>query len=142
MTRLPESETPTPRATSRQFKASAESPTSRRSDSRPRLVSPYKWTRALSCLRELIGTLLNDAAVSDDLFEHIVTFVCVCLGQDYSIDVQSLAPIYQILKELLSTKSGRRGEAVVRTILEGKSTLYSMNEGPEFNRKVTKGAVM
>ncbi len=103
-----------------------------------------KWTRALPAFCTFVEMLVRVAALSDDLFEHIVTFLCFCFGQD-DVDrmpISGWEVTQTLLKAILGPEGGRRGELIVRNVLEGKGVKGSRAKLPEADRKVTRGAVM
>ena len=103
-----------------------------------------KRTRALPSFCALLKMLVEQTSVSDELFEQIAVFVCLCFGQD-GFDTMleyEVETAYQLLTTTLGSKGGRRGESMIRNILEGKTAKTCRWKASEIDRWMTKGAVM
>ena len=88
--------------------------------------------------------LIEHTSVSDELFEQIAVFVCLCLGQD-GFDTMSeyeVETAYQLLTITLGSNGGRRVELIIRNILEGKAAKTCRWKASEADRWMTRGAVM
>jgi hypothetical protein len=112
------------------------------STKRQYLATEARWTRPIPAFCALLDALIDEGALTDGLFQDILVFLCLCFGQDETEHVPEIAwnALYDVLHLLLSPKGGRRGESVLRTILEGKVDLPQ--NVPEVDRKVARGAVV
>ncbi|KAL7423643.1 Tuberous sclerosis 2-like protein [Cryptotrichosporon argae] len=137
----------TPRSTRQSISAlalSPHSPTTLGSPTRMQHLPP-RWSRAIPPLCTLITSYLTESSIKDDLFDELLEFLCFAFGQDDAdgmIDTAWTAA-YELALEMLSTKTGRRGELSLRRLLEGK--LSARTEGRkeiDVERKITRGAVV
>jgi hypothetical protein len=114
---------------------------------RPDRVQSPRWTRCFIPLCVFLETLINETPIPNDLFNRIITLICLAFGQDDSDMMQEEAweGADQVLSAALGPNGGRRGELAIRTILEGKTVTISNNRSlkmPEEDRKIARGAVM
>lgn len=91
--------------------------------------------------------LVDQCPVSDDIFDRIVALICLACGQDEddAMPPASTEEALRLIDDMLSSKSGRKGELAIRNILEGKVATISNNRSlklHEEDRKIARGAVM
>lgn len=108
---------------------------------------PPRWTRCFIPLCTFLETLINETPIPNDLFNRIITLICLAFGQDDSdmMHEDAWEGAEQVLTAALGPNGGRRGELAIRTILEGKTVTISNNRSlkmPEEDRKIARGAVM
>lgn len=116
-----------------------QSPPPRQADS--------KWPRCFASFCGFVGMLIELCPISDDCFDRVVALICLALGQDESdaMPDYALEECHQLVHDMLSSKSGRKGELALRNILEGKTPTISNNRSlkmVEEDRKIARGAVM
>ena len=100
------------------------------------------WTRILPSVCAFLEMLVKETTLSNISFELIVASTCLCFGQDYSMPDAGWAATHHLLLVILDAQGGRRGEQVVRNILEGKLSTDARTKLAEAEREVTRGAVM
>lgn len=109
-------------------------------------VSAPRWTRCFIPLCAFLETIINETPIPNDLFNRIITLICLTYGQDDSdmMHEEGWAAADQVLAAALGPNGGRRGELAIRTILEGKTVTISNNRSlkmQEEDRKIARGAV-
>ena len=105
-------------------------------------LSEARWTRPIPAICNLLDTFIEDAFIPDELFQKVLLFICLCFGQDETVNVPEAtwSELYDVLDPLLSLRAGRRGEQTLVNILHGNLQLTCTV--PEVDRKVTRGAVI
>lgn len=106
-----------------------------------------KWTKPIPALCTFVEGLVGNAILSDELFQTILLFICLCFGQDESEYVFDTiwAALYDVLNLMLGPKGGRKGEQILHGILDGKVKMPAKTgkwELPEADRKIARGGVM
>lgn len=89
-----------------------------------------------------MDALIDEGPLTEQLFQEILVFLCLCFGQDETEHVPEATwnALYDVLHLMLSQKIGRRGELILHMILEGNVALPP--NVPEVDRKVARGAVV
>lgn len=83
----------------------------------------------------------------DDLFNRVITLICLAFGQDDSdmMGEEGWQAAEHVMNAALGPNGGRRGELAIRNTLEGKTVTISNNRSlkmPDEDRKIARGAVM
>ena len=105
--------------------------------------SELRWTGLLAPFCALSAILFEETALSQEDFEQITVFACLCLGQDYD-EVKPESSFEPVLQLFVAASGGRKKSEMIlalRTILYGKARKASIRV-PEAEMKVARGAVM
>ncbi|KAL1410912.1 Tuberous sclerosis 2-like protein [Vanrija albida] len=107
-----------------------------------------QWAGPFRSLCLLINTLFESSTLNDDLFDEVFELLCFAYGQDDRDAMMDTADASfntsQLVRTMLGSKSGRRGELALRRALEGKLVISKTEgrRGIDVERKVTRGAVI
>ncbi|KLT42085.1 hypothetical protein CC85DRAFT_285856 [Cutaneotrichosporon oleaginosum] len=106
-----------------------------------------KWSRPFKSLCALVFMLLENTTINDDLFDEMFELLSFVFGQDEAdamMDADMQLGANDLVRTMLNTSSGRRGELALRKALEGKLVLTQADgrRTPDIERKVTRGAVI
>ncbi|GMK60024.1 hypothetical protein CspeluHIS016_0902410 [Cutaneotrichosporon spelunceum] len=118
-----------------------------RSPVRTAATRQVKWSRPFKSVCALVQMLLENTTVNDDVFDEMFGLLCFVFGQDEAdamMDADMQLGINDLVRIMLSTRSGRRGELALRKALEGKLVLTPAGgrRTLDIDRKVTRGAVI
>ncbi|KAK4686936.1 tuberous sclerosis 2, partial [Tremellales sp. Uapishka_1] len=100
-----------------------------------------RWPKGLASLCAFLEMALSEAALSDELFDDIMVFLCFALGQD-DLDKMNDSgwSVQQLLMMMLGVKGKRRGEQALKNILEGK--VAASGRTADVERKIARGAII
>ncbi|BEI87046.1 hypothetical protein CcaverHIS002_0703920 [Cutaneotrichosporon cavernicola] len=106
-----------------------------------------KWSGPFKSVCSLVHMLLENTTINDDVFDEMFGLLCFVFGQDETdvmMDADMQLGTNDLVRTMLSTRSGRRGELALRKALEGKLVLTPTGgrRTIDIDRRVTRGAVI
>lgn len=106
-----------------------------------------KWSLPFTSLCALVHMLFEATTINDDLFDEVFELLCFAFGQDERDALMNTAETsigaHELVRTMLGSKSGRRGELSLRRALEDKLLVTNMDrKSTGVERKITRGAVI